>query len=310
VFLGCAGLLCRQWLACTGAVALDPQTCLLNPSMTHSKRLEKFRKQLIKEIPRFPYDKASLQELEKKPLTDLLIAYSNWKIRYVASRPRTASLASAVTTDPRLSQWSASIAALIQKVQKGDDLTPHLSLQPHTRGYTPASSAAGASDEDRWSDKDMLLNVMGYHHFHIGPASRSFRSDELAFARVTRGEFEVIAIFDHRVFDAGSSERLRLHSVHGQELSKNTPPGRAILAANATMSGTHVGGTMASILYVGMINKIDPLLDDPARAEELRTKYKIDVAAPPKLSWELNHLDLCLFDKSTSTRLILCHGPT
>ena len=118
--------------------------------MTHSKRLEKFRKQLIKEIPRFPNDKASLQELEKKPLTDLLIAYSNWKIRYVASRPRTASLASAVTTDPRLSQWSASIAALIQKVQKGDDLTPNLSLIPPTRGYNPTSSAEGASTAHRW----------------------------------------------------------------------------------------------------------------------------------------------------------------
>ncbi len=92
--------------------------------MTHSKRVEKFRQQLIKEMPRFPNDKASLQELEKKNLTDLLIAYSNWKIRFVAKRPRIVTLASAVTTDARWTQWSKSVADLTQKVQNGDDLTP------------------------------------------------------------------------------------------------------------------------------------------------------------------------------------------
>ncbi len=103
----------------------------------------------------------------------------------------------------------------------------------------------------------MLLNVTGYHHFHIGPAARSFRSDELVFARVTRSIFEAIAIFDHTVFDAGSPERLRLHMVHGQELAKNAPPGAAILASNVTGSGTPVSSTIGSNRYVGLINKID-----------------------------------------------------
>ena len=278
--------------------------------MSRSKRVETFRKQLIKEIPRFPNNKASLLELEKKYLTDLLIAYSNWKIRFVAKRPRTVTFAPAVTSDARWTQWSKSVADLIQKVQNGDDLTPHLSLQPRTRGYTPASSAPDATVVDRWSDKDMLLNVTGYHHFHIGPVACSFRSDELVFVRVTRNEFEAVAIFDHTVFNDGSAERMRLHKVHVTELAKNAPPGAAILASNVTGAGTPVSGTLGAIHYVDLINKVDPLLDDPARADELRKQYGIDVAAPAKLIWRLNHLDLCLFENATGALLVLCRGPT
>ncbi len=58
----------------------------------------------------------------------------------------------------------------------GGDLTPHLSLQPHTRGFTPAASAQGPN-VNRWADKDMLLNVMGYHHLHLdGVPTQGMRS--------------------------------------------------------------------------------------------------------------------------------------
>jgi hypothetical protein len=66
----------------------------------------------------------------------------------------------------------------------------------------------------------------------------------------------------------------------------------------------------AAIDYIALIKKIDPLLDDPARTNELRTQYGIDVRDPKKLIWELNHLDLCLYDKASDALLILREGPT
>jgi hypothetical protein len=50
-------------------------------------RIKKFRRDLIKAIPRAPNNKASLQHMEGKHLTDLLIDYINWRSRYVGERP-------------------------------------------------------------------------------------------------------------------------------------------------------------------------------------------------------------------------------
>jgi hypothetical protein len=59
----------------------------------------------------------------------------------------------------------------------------------------------------RWSDKDFLLNVMGYHHFHLGTAvqRRGYvdRTDDLIFAEVRRDTFTVIAIFGMKVRSEG-----------------------------------------------------------------------------------------------------------
>jgi hypothetical protein len=90
-------------------------------------------------------------------------------------------------------------------VEAGEDLTKYLSLDPQTRGISPQGG---------WSDKDLILNIMGFHHFHLGPETRRYRSDELALARVSREEFEVMDLFDHDVFEPGTSERSRLHTLH------------------------------------------------------------------------------------------------
>jgi hypothetical protein len=51
----------------------------------------------------------------------------------------------------------------------------------------------------------MLLNAMGLHHFHLGtelmPTECASRTLDLLFALVTRETFDVVAIFDHSVFE-------------------------------------------------------------------------------------------------------------
>lgn len=155
------------------------------------KRIRAFRLGVVKAIPKFPNDRASLQALERKSLGSLFIDYANWAIRYVAPRPRKVIVEPAALSDPRWTLQQADISNFLSKVERGEEVTPHLSLEPHTRGYTPAASGLGPN-VDRWADKDMVLNIMGYHHFHLSIATRS---NELLFAHVTRDSFTVVALF-------------------------------------------------------------------------------------------------------------------
>ena len=52
-------------------------------------RIRKFRLELVKEIPRFPNNLASLKHMQQKHLTNVLIDYINWRSRYIGVRPRT-----------------------------------------------------------------------------------------------------------------------------------------------------------------------------------------------------------------------------
>ena len=124
--------------------------------------------------------------MKQKQLPELLIDYLNWRSRYVGQRPRTVTVEPVAMADPRWWKHAAAIQSFIDKVAQGDDLTPHLSIQPHKHGYAPAARTLGATTEDRWSDKDFVLNIMGYHHFHLGTTMQRRghvdRSDDLIFA--------------------------------------------------------------------------------------------------------------------------------
>ena len=207
-------------------------------------RIKKFRRELIKVIPRVPNNRATLLHMQQKHLADLLVDYVNWRSRCIGQHPRTVSIEAAAKSDPRWSAHAAAIADFLNKVGRGDDLTTHLSIEPHTRGYAATARAPGAMPKDRWSDKDFLLNVMGYHHFHLGTAlekrGHATRTDDLIFAEVTRDTFKVIAIFDHDVFDRNSAERMRLWALHESIIFRGVTPGSVVVMGNIATSGHSV----------------------------------------------------------------------
>jgi hypothetical protein len=289
----------------------------MTASPIEPKRIKKFRLSLAKGIPRFPNDKASLKVLEAKHLTDILVDYINWMVRYVAPRPRTVHVELSASNDPRWTSQSSQIAAFLEKVKKGDELTPHLSLKPHTRGVAPAASRKGPG-VDRWADKDMVLNVMGYHHFHlgktIGTSGHATRTDEVLFAQVTRDRFEVVAIFDHTVFDMRkspteplSAERNRLWQIYDERTTRGAPSGSVVVASSIATSGHSVNFVRQAINYTRILYEIDPKLDDPVYVRGLYRK-----ATPPekpRLEWRMHFLDLCLFCRAAQCALIFKKGP-
>jgi hypothetical protein len=68
---------------------------------TEPPRINKFRSELIKVIPRIPNNRASRLHMQQKHLTDLLIDYVNWRSRYIGQRPRNVSIEPAAQNDPR-----------------------------------------------------------------------------------------------------------------------------------------------------------------------------------------------------------------
>jgi len=169
-------------------------------SIENSKRIKAFRRDLIAAVPRFSNDKASLPAMEAKHLTDLLIAFIGWRLRFVGARRRKVRGIEALTGDARATALRPNIEAFLRAVEAGEDLTPYLSLAPLTQGYTPAAEP-GTLGADTWADKDFLLNVMGLHHFHLGMTKEAgghmARTNEVLFVSVTRDTFEIIGLFDH-----------------------------------------------------------------------------------------------------------------
>jgi hypothetical protein len=199
----------------------------------------------------------------------------------------------------------------LDKVRRGDDLTPHLSIAPHTRGYAPAAGARGAPPEDRWSDKDFVLNIMGYHHFHLGTTVQKRghvgRTDELIFAEVGREAFNVVAIFDHEVFESNSAERRRLWSTQEAMISRQVSPGSIVIPAMIATSGHAVHVVRYAQRCAQIIAQFEPKLDD---SEFVQSLYQ-PAEEPPtksKLRWAFKHLDLGIVDDARHVFMILQKG--
>ena len=276
-------------------------------------RIKRFRLEIANAIPRVPNNRASLLHMRQKRLTDILIDYVAWRSRYVGIRPRTIAVDPA---DRKSRLWSSHLVAInafLDKARRGEDLTPYLSIQPHTRGYALAANTPGASSEERWSDKDFLLNTMNYHHFHLEEAARNGGhgqgKDELIFAEVNRDTFKLIAVFGHKVFEQGSSERQRLRRLHDTIAARSAPQDAIVMGSTAIATSGH---TLHSVRYAQrcaqLIEETDPKIDAREQVEGWFGQTGVVAPGKPKFEWTFDHLDLGILEKKTGTMFWLQKG--
>ena len=292
----------------------------MSSSIENAKRVKAFRRNLITRIPRSPNNRASLREIESKRLTDLLIIYISWRLRYVACRPRKVTGLSTLAGNPRAVGLEPHLKAFVSAVEAGRDLTPYLSLKIHKQGYSPESPEKESSTRtDIWRDKDFLLNVMGLHHFHLGltqeSAGHMARTNQVIFASVTRDTFEILGLFDHTAFehddnDAMTPERERLWSTYLEREEAKTPPGQLMVGGlggrGIASAGTPTIVTQVAIEQVRRIREIESKPYDPVLLEML---YEGNVPNKPKMQWYYNHLDFGLLDESARLFISLMKGP-
>lgn len=283
-----------------------------------SKRIRQFRLGIAKQIPKFPNDRETLAILEAKHLRSLLVAYVNWACRLIPARPRSVTIESTLTADPRWKALAADTKALFELVSRGDDLGPYLSLRAFRNGFTAASSSAEPST-DKWEDKDFVLIAMGYHHFHLSQvietAGHAKRTDDALFAQVTKDTFNAIAFFDHSVFEPTDSisktmtaERERLWAIYERRSSLGRKPGEVYISNPIATSGHSLHHTVLADEFAQIIESIDHKLDDLSSRSELFSMLPHETVKAMKLKWHLDYLNLGLLDKTTSTFFVLKHG--
>lgn len=247
--------------------------------------------------------------MREKRFNDLLIDYFNWRSRYVGTRPREIIVEPTASLDFRWNWLSADINSFLEKVRRGDDLTPHLSIQPHTLGYTPKSQKPGAPTADKWLDKDFHLNTKGYHHFHFGSKierkGHAQRTDDLLFAKVTRDTFTVIGIFSHDVFKLNSAENLRFLQIHDLLIFREHPPGAVIISNPIATSGHALHVVFHARHCLWHMSQVEPKLDD---WEFVQSLYESKEDAPTKPEWGFLHLDLAIVNNKKRTFLIRQKG--
>lgn len=284
-----------------------------------SKRIEKFREEIIKDIPRVPNNKDSLNKLKSKNLTDLLIIYVNWKIRFVSQRKRDVIIEQTAKADKRWVDLKDKIETFLEKVRNGDDLTPYLSLLAGKNGFTLAAESP-ATREEAWDDKDFLLNVMGYHHFHLGELKpgqyHAERTNEVLFASVKKDTFTVLAILDHSAFEKTvdhtvpmTKDREYLWKLSDDRSKRSVLPNGLYLHGMVMLSGHKLEIVILAQEYVRLIKEIDPKLDD---IEFVRTLFKgsgLEIHKKTEFRWTFNHLNLCIFDKRTGYTGVYKWGP-
>jgi hypothetical protein len=293
----------------------------MNSMAPETKRIRKLREDLIKNIPRLPNNGKTLEIIKQKSLAELLIIYLNNAARFVPPRSRSVAIEPSATKDPRWTTFYPDAKILFEKARNGTDLTPNLSLKIHKEGFSVAGTTGKLSIRDKWADKDLILNVMGYHHFHLSQLlenkGHTKRTNEVLFAQVTRSEFIAIGFFDHSVFDSSiqpsnqmTAERERLWEIFLTRSSRGIPPGTAYMPWSIATSGHTTHHVSMANHYARTITVIDPMLDDPGY---LKAKFRAvgNKSQPEKyrLSWRLEFLDLGVYDEVSNVFCIAEKGP-
>lgn len=282
-------------------------------SHSYPPRIQAFRAEIMRVLPRTPNDWASLESLRSMPTHGLILAFLTWRMRFVPAKPRMVRLWTHGVTPLQFQTLKPKLRPFLEKVTAGKDLTPHLSELVNKSGIDLNRAQPCA----RRRDIDMVLTRAGLHHFHVGavgPGNPKGRSHALIFAEVLEKEFRLVALSDHRVFERSSSEHLRFFAICHAYMAKDVPPGHGFMA-NPVMSSGH---SMLVRLFANKceedMQNLDPWLDDPAFIDKLygdqpilRNAESIMRPGNPSLSWDFEDLEFGIRDRRTG--VFFCRLP-
>ena len=276
-----------------------------NLGASYPTRIKAFRDSLINEIPRVPNNKASRALLEAQPTRQLILSFLTWRMRLIPAKPRRVGLWTGGVTPSALRSAGLGLGKFLEKVEVGEDLTPHLSNLVNTKGVI----LPGANPADRGKDIDGVLTRDGLHHFHIGAAgvgNPKGRSGTLVFADVMAAEFRIVAISNHGAFVQGSAEQLRFFGTCRAYIAREVPPDQGFMASPVMSSGHSLIVTIFSDKCEDQIEKLDSQLDDSSFIDKLYSDKIIlrdgqPVARPPNplLAWYFNDLEFGILDRRT-----------
>jgi hypothetical protein len=273
--------------------------------MVDSPRVRKLRSEIINSIPRVPNNKASRSYMESQPTSWLISTFVTWRQRQVPAKPRRVSLWSGGITPSDFEAAKPRLRGLLQKVETGQDLTPHLSYLVDTKGVI----LPGASPADKGKDLDAVLTRYGMHHFHVGEITLQNpkgRSGTLVFAEVADSGFRIVAIAGHHAFTLGTVEQQTLSRICTAYCTRDIPRGSGFMLSPVMSSGHSAIIMMFGMKCKAEIERLDPLLDDASFVDQLysqrpilRDGQTVGRPAKPSLGWHFNDLAFGILDRKT-----------
>ena len=118
----------------------------------------------------------------------------------IPARARDCHVSGEMRASPKFTEHSQALETIINMIETGADLTPHLSKKA-TIANIPG---ADRKQPGRRDDRDLLLGDWGVYHLHLAPE----HADDLVFAMFTRTDAYLIGIYDHRSW--GLTEVLKI----------------------------------------------------------------------------------------------------
>ncbi|KJS34788.1 MAG: hypothetical protein VR70_16970 [Rhodospirillaceae bacterium BRH_c57] len=291
-------------------------------------------------IDTLPYDQNDIDivaEINGKDARELLIVYHNWMSRHVFAAPRKVRTSAAFNGNFVTTQRKVDLDVLIAKIERGEELKPHLS----TRVETVLESSSKRLNRRR--DLDLMLIEWEVHHLHISqqlqPDGFVERDDPLLFAVFHRADAYLLDVMTHRDFNRdhilaimarefpGAGLIHELRAGPGQKilgLAKNyTEEERNILrkagintlveidgkvykpAGGITGAGTSIRASMAADAVVRATENLEAALrNDPAQFQRWAQEYGLTWPADPTFEFGLLEPSGLAF-KELSTNLAL-----
>jgi hypothetical protein len=191
---------CR--LSATNADPMDQKTLPDEPPPHVLSLIATFDSDIQRHVFTYlPHDPAHTAELEAKPVRELLDIYASWQQRLVFPCPRRVHQSKALRANPLAANPAhrPGLNALIEKIGRGEVITPHLS-RGILQGYKPAKPDAPKALLKR-RDLDLLLNDWGIHHLHVSTKTDQDgfveRSKALLFAAFQPHDAYLIDLMEH-----------------------------------------------------------------------------------------------------------------
>jgi hypothetical protein len=157
------------------------------------------RDEVIKHLPHDKTNREVVGALQAMQLDELVVRFYNWLGRMVHPHARTVTKSPEyVTTLSGLQRPVAdSLEQLAEKIERGDDVSPHLSKQVRL-GFDLTKQGRNLG---RRGDLDLLLNDWGIHHLHPSPEIEADgfvrRDDLLLFAIFSEDTAYLLDVMPH-----------------------------------------------------------------------------------------------------------------